>query len=144
MNATDTCRSLSIEAALSNLAAIRDFVRQAETALGVDPDTISDTVLAVDEAASNIIRHGYRGQKGEIEIEVCRTGDDLVIRLRDDAASFDPTVVPAPDINVPLTMRRPGGLGIHFMRQTVDEVRHRQKPGGGNELTLVKRGIRRS
>ncbi len=66
----------------------------------------------------------------------------VMIRLRDLAPVFDPTRVPPPDLSVPLFDRQPGGLGIHLMRQSVDELRHRPRPGGGNELIMVKRGLR--
>ncbi|MBM4466217.1 MAG: ATP-binding protein [Chloroflexi bacterium] len=106
--------SLHIAAELKNLAAICLFVEEVATALGVDPAIIPDVVLAVDEAASNIIIHGYQGQGGAVEIEVGQEGDALVIRLRDEAAPFDPTTVPAPDLTVPLEQRAVGGLGIHL------------------------------
>jgi serine/threonine-protein kinase RsbW len=133
--------SLHIEAEPKNLAAIRLFVEEAATALGIGLATIPNVILAVDEAVSNIIAHGYRGQGGGIEIEVSREGDALVIRLRDEAAPFDPTNVPPPDLTLPLEQRAAGGLGIHLIRRVMDEMTHRVTPQGGNELTLVKRGI---
>lgn len=112
-------------------------------ALGVDAATIPDVVLAVDEAATNIILHGYQGQEGIIEIEVVQEGDALVVRLRDETVPFDPTSVPPPDLTVPLEQRAPGGLGIYLIRQVMDEVMYRITSQGGNELTLVKRGVGR-
>ena len=61
-----------------------------------------DVLLAVDEAATNVVVHGYQGREGVIEIEVLREGDALVIRLRDEAEPFDPTSLPPPDLAVPL------------------------------------------
>jgi serine/threonine-protein kinase RsbW len=133
--------SLHIEAETKNLAAIRLFVEEAATALGVGLATIPNVILAVDEAVSNIIAHGYQGQGGSIEIEVSREGDALVIRLRDEATPFDPTSVPPPDLTLPLEQRTPGELGIHLIRQLMDEMTHCVTPQGGNELILVKRGI---
>lgn len=131
--------SLCIAAKLENLAAIRRFVEDTMTALGIDPATIASTILAVDEAASNIITHGYQGQPGDIEIDVRRERNALLICLRDCAPPFDPTSVPEPDLDVPLEQRAAGGLGVHLMRQTMDKVTHRVTPRGGNELLLIKR-----
>jgi len=131
--------SLRVTAKLENLAAIRRFVEEAATTLSLDPATVSDIVLAVDEAASNIATHGYQGQPGTIEIEVKRRGDALLIRLRDHAPPFDPTSVPVSDLTVPLEQRAIGGMGIHLIRQVVDKVIHRITPQGGNELLLVKK-----
>lgn len=131
--------SLRVVAKLDNLAAIRRFIEKATRALDVDPTTVGDVVLAADEAASNIILHGYRGQPGIIEIEVEHTGDALAVRLRDEAAPFDPTSLPAPDVTLPLEQHGVNGLGIHLIRRVMDKVTHRITPQGGNELLLVKR-----
>ncbi len=137
----NTKPSLRIAAEFKNLTEIRRFVQETALAFGVDLAAIKDMMLAVDEAACNIIAHGYQGQGGVIEIEVGREGDDVVIRLRDEATPFDPARVPPPDLTVPLEQRTAGGLGIHLIRQVMDEMTHRVMPQGGNELTLVKRGV---
>jgi serine/threonine-protein kinase RsbW len=133
--------SLHIEAEPKNLAVIRLFVEEAATALGVDLAVIPNVILAVDEAVSNIITHGYQGQGGVVEIEVSREENALVIRLRDEATPFDPTNVPPPDLTLPLERRAAGGLGIHLIRRVMDEMTHRLTPQGGNELTLVKKDV---
>jgi serine/threonine-protein kinase RsbW len=133
---------LRIAAETKNLAEIRCFVQEKASALGLDPATVPKVILAVDEAVSNIIIHGYQCQGGAVEIEVGQERDALVIRIRDEAPPFDPTIVPAPDVTLPLKKRIPGGLGIHLIKQIMDEMTHRVTPQGGNELTLVKRGIR--
>jgi serine/threonine-protein kinase RsbW len=130
---------LRVAARLENLSGVREFVRSTAAGLAVDPDTVTDVLLAVDEAVTNIIVHGYRGCGGIIELSVKRTDEALVVRLRDECDPFDPCCVAPPDLGVPLEQRRPGGLGIHLMRHMVDEVHHRTTGEGGNELTLVKR-----
>lgn len=133
-------RSLLVPGAgLANLAAIRAFVREGASAFGVKSDAAQDLVLVVDEVVANIMRHGYRGRPGLVEIEVSGDPQDLVIRLRDEAPAFDPTRWPMPDLDAPLERRAPGGMGIHLTRLCVDRMVHRERPGGGNELTLVLR-----
>lgn len=130
--------SLQTSAELKNLSQIRDFVEMAGMGLGFDPDLISNVQLAVDEVATNVMLHGYRGQGGSLEIELERVDTDLVVRLRDEAPPFDPRTVPAPDLTLPLTKRPIGGLGIHLVRRAMDEIVHRVTAAGGNELTLIK------
>lgn len=129
---------LCLAAELENLAVIRNFVRDSATALGVDPAVVPDLLLAADEAATNVIVHGYQGRQGTIEIEVAREAMDVVIHVRDNAPPFDPTSAPSPDLTRPLEERSPGGLGIYLIRQYMDEVIHRITPLGGNELILKK------
>src|SRR5215217_5828376 len=104
--------SLHVAADVAQLTAIRAFVEQQAHALGVDASVIYDLVLAVNEVATNIVIHGYRRQPGEIEIELRPQGDAIEIRLRDRARLFDPTRVPAPDLNLPLHKRPFGGMGV--------------------------------
>ena len=93
---------LRVQSDVKNLAEIRRFVRASAESLRVDADVINEVVLAVDEAAANIILRGYQGQPGFIEIAVERQGDSLVIHLIDQAPIFDPTQVPPPDLSFPL------------------------------------------
>lgn len=136
-----TNSTLHIAAELDNLATIRRFVIDMTVRLGVDQTMIPRLELAVDEVATNIIRHGYREQPGTIEIELSQQGDALVIHVRDRAPPFDPTRVSSPDLTQSLHNRTPGGLGIYITKQIMDTVRHRLLPQGGNELILVKYGI---
>lgn len=131
--------SLQIEAALENLAAIRDFITAAATALGFEADAASGMILAVDEAASNAIMHGYRNGPGDLELEVQRAGDDLIVLLRDAAPDFNPLTVPAPDTSLTVEERVLGGMGIYLMRKAVDNVMYKKRPKGGNELVFTKR-----
>ena len=126
-------------AKLKNLAHIRHFVNDAANSLGADPHSVLDLVQAVDEAATNIIVHGYAGRPGVIEVTIERQKDLMVIAMRDQAPGFDPTRVPPPDLTLPLEKRPVGGLGIFLIRRSVDELQHHFLPSGGNELILIKR-----
>jgi serine/threonine-protein kinase RsbW len=132
---------LQISADLKNLGKTRRFVEEAATTLDIEQNLIADLQLAVVEMVTNIILHGYQRQGGPIEIEMKRTNDTVVIRLLDQARPFDPTVVPAPDVTLPLEQRPIGGMGIYLTRKLMDTMTHRITPDGGNELTLVKNGI---
>jgi serine/threonine-protein kinase RsbW len=135
---------LCIAADLKNLATIRRFVEGTARSGGGDPQAIADVLIAVNEAATNIILHGYRGQPGTIEVEVVVDQDALVVCLRDRAPQYDPTSAPDPDFMLPLEQRPFGGLGVYMMRQVTDELTYRTTGDGRNELILVKKGVRRS
>jgi serine/threonine-protein kinase RsbW len=132
-------RSLQLpEARTEDLRAIRAFVTDEARSLGADDAIIDDLVQAVDESATNVIRHGYRGLPGRLEVAVERSGAELIIAIRDEAPPFDPTHHPTPDLDEPLATRRPGGFGIHLTRICVDRVTHRERLPQGNELRLVR------
>ncbi len=133
--------SLHLEAELKNLGTIRDFVEEAAVHLQANPTAIPNVVLAVDEMATNIIEHGYRGQPGTIEVEVYAQNEALIVQLRDRAPLFDPTQVPPPDLSLPIDDRPAGGLGIYLARKVMDDIQHRVTADNGNELTLIKNHI---
>ena len=133
--------SFRIPAELHRLAEMRRLVEERAIALNVDASAVYDIILAVNEIATNIIVHGYRDQPGMIEIEVGQADDSLILRLRDQAPPFDPTLVPPPDTTLPLEKRPPGGMGLHITRRLMDAMTYRAIPNGGNELTLMKKGI---
>ncbi|NND44742.1 MAG: SpoIIE family protein phosphatase [Xanthomonadales bacterium] len=99
-----------------------------------------DIALALEELFSNIISYGYDAPKaGEhsIALEIELVDGVLKIRLEDDGRAFSPDDAEPPDLGSPLEERRDGGLGLHFVRNLVDEVDYRREDDR-NILTLVK------
>ena len=133
----DETRSIVVPASLDRIAEVRAFVRAAAAAVGGSPEAVADAVQAIDEAATNVVVHGYAGTPGELEVRVTSGAGRFEIRLLDRAPTFDPTTVPTPDLSVPPLARKPGGMGVHLIRAATDETRHHPRPGGGNELVLV-------
>lgn len=116
------------------LADQREAVGEALRASGCDAGIASDVVLAVDEASQNILRHGYGGP-GEVILEIRRQENRLVIHLIDFAPAADLSKI-APR---PLDTVMPGGLGLHFMGQAMDELSWpKPPPGTGNLLVMTK------
>lgn len=123
-----------------SLAAIGGFVAKAAEAAGLDPPAVHAVELAVDEACANIIDHAYGGEgRGDIEVTYRTNGNGLTVILRDHGEPFDLDLVPQPDLQAPLTDRNGGGLGLHFIRELMDEVRFEFTQDSGNVLTMIKR-----
>jgi serine/threonine-protein kinase RsbW len=125
---------------MSELPALIEFVESACEAAAINPDLRFDLTLALEEAASNVIEHGYKGKGGDLAVRVLVTGPDLIFEVRDHAKPFKPGKVGRPDETVPLEDRPLGGLGLHLIHQLMDEVRYETLPDG-NLLTMTKRGV---
>ncbi len=125
---------------VDRLADVRSFVRRAVEDFGGPKQAADDLVQAVDEAACNVMLHGDRGAGGDIEIEAAIRDRRIEITVLDRGPAFDPTAAPWPDVANPPRPAREGGMGvgIHLLRTMTDEVRHHDRPGGGNVLTLVR------
>ena len=136
-------RHVSVPADLERVAELRATVREIGAGCQAPPDCVGDLVQAVDEAATNVIRYGYRGEPGSIDMTIELVGDDIVVTLADEAPPFDPTAAEGPDLSIPPHRRTPGGMGIHLMRRSTDSMEHRVRPGGGNILTLTRSRVRR-
>jgi serine/threonine-protein kinase RsbW len=139
VTAPHAARSLRVEAQVDQLAVVRAFVRDAVDAFGGSRRAAEDLVQAVDEVTCNVMLHGYDGRAGEIDVEAGLRDRNIEIRILDRAPVFDPTALPDRAVPSPAP-RRPGtaGVGLNLARTMTDAVRHHVRPGGGNELTLVR------
>lgn len=126
------------QATMADLAAMRNFLTTTATAVIPDTVIVEELVLAVNEALTNILVHGYESEPGDVSIIISQQNNSLVVKLRDYARPFDPTTVPAPDITVPLEQRSYGGMGVHMMREFTDGLVYTYSSSGENQLTLVK------
>jgi anti-sigma regulatory factor (Ser/Thr protein kinase) len=140
-------RRLRIAAEVERLAEVRAFVRGAVDELGGSRRAAEDLVQAVDEVTCNVMLHGYAGKPGDIELEARLRDGRIEIRILDRAPVFDPTATGhlasdpvTPAAAGPATPRKPGtaGAGLRLTRTMTGAVRHHVRPGGGNELTLVR------
>jgi anti-sigma regulatory factor (Ser/Thr protein kinase) len=133
-------RTRVFPARYESLAAIDRFVADAADEVGFDQGTVYMVRLAVDEACSNIITHAYGGEgRGVIECSCQPHQDGLTVVLRDRGQPFEPESVPPPNLSDDLEQRTGGGLGLHFIREIMDEVDFDFDSESGNVLILVKR-----
>ncbi len=80
----ESIAGLRVPACLDSLAGIRAFVRTTGARLGADPEQLTELVLAVDEAATNIVMHGDCEGTEIIAVAMARDGDHLVVQLTDE------------------------------------------------------------
>lgn len=122
------------------IRAIGRFILQAAVAAGFDERACYHLELACDEACTNVIEHGYKGEdKGEIYVAWERTEQDFRVVIEDEGAVFDglPTLATLPSAESSPHEIKAGGLGIHFMRTLMDDVRY-ERVGKRNRVTLMK------
>lgn len=138
--AASAVHELILPAEVAWLATVADFLCSCCAGWQIDEDAQFEIQLAVDEAATNVITHAYAGQPGRIHLRCWVADGDFHIELIDQGRTFDPETVPPPDLTGPLDTRREGGLGMHFMRQMMDEIDFVFSPTG-NRLHMIKRGV---
>ncbi len=130
---------LRIAGVLPNVSLACDFVVDQARKAGLDERAIHHCYLAVDEACTNIIEHGYDDCDTCVIDVVCKhDADALTITIADDGTPFDPLKRPDPDPSAPLDERGTGGWGIFFMKKLMDDLSY-SYTDGRNRLVMVKR-----
>lgn len=131
---------LIVKSRTENLSQIRDFISDKASETGISNDDVENIMLAVDEACTNIIKHSYKSHPdGEIIIKVEHNSDKLLITIIDYGSSFDPLIVPDPDLQKYYRDGRVGGLGMYLMKSLMDDVKYETVPGKYNQVLLSKR-----
>jgi len=137
--AMETEFELVIGSDIAQIPAISDRLEEAMLANGFSSEEILDTQLAVEEAITNVIVHGY-GRQGEPIMISCRISTDRAeVQIADSAPRFDPLSVPEPDVGEGIEQRDVGGLGVYLIRQVMDEVSYRYEDGENILILLKKR-----
>jgi anti-sigma regulatory factor (Ser/Thr protein kinase) len=124
------------------LCALRGALEPLMETLGFPDEQNRAIIRAVDEAVSNIMRHSYEGRPDQpIEVRCNRlerhvNGEvekGVEILLFDCGPAVDTTKIQARSLDEV----RPGGLGLHIIRSSMDTVEY-MRADGLNQLRLVK------
>jgi serine/threonine-protein kinase RsbW len=130
-------RQLTVPGEYEYIRQVCDFVVNGA---GLSGDLAFQVRLACDEACTNIIEHAYGGEeKGDISVTWEVQNQELIIIFGDTGKPFKPAAVPGPGIPNPEDFRdlKVGGLGLHIIRQVMDEVAFTFSDNG-NKLRLSK------
>ena len=147
MSAEDTAKHVSrltLKGQLDDMALLWPWVEALIAQFNIPSDTAFAIHLCLEEAISNVIRHGYNGDPGHTLTVDCASPNahEVVFTIEDQAPPFDPLqpehieelVEPSPE-----DFLRPGGRGILLMRKfasTIAYERVKSSNGDGNRLTI--------
>ncbi len=94
--------------------------------------------ILFDDLLNNVISYAFPDDDAhEIEIRTELAINRLTVTISDDGIPFNPLGAGTPDTGLPLDKRALGGLGIHLIRNLVDDMSY-QRRVERNVLTLVK------
>ena len=134
---------LSIPNRIPDLAGGMDAVEAFLASWSVDPGDAAQVMIIVDEIASNIIKAAWPGGGDHqfrigLHLDPAPGALTLTLLCIDDGVAFDPTQAAAPDLDLDLDDRMPGGLGLFMVREMTDTMEY-ARTGDENRLTLTKR-----
>ena len=116
----------------STLSVVRHITASALEELGVVSEEIGDVILALTEAAANVVKHS--GADDQYEVHLVIENNTCEIRVVDGGRGFDSE-------SLGVNMAGPSeerGRGMALMAALVDSVRFESRPEAGTIVHLVK------
>ena len=128
---------LIVAASIENLDEVTDFVNTELERNHCPPELQNQIDLAVEEIFVNIASYAYTPASGNVAISIT-VEEDAVIRFEDTGNFFNPLEQPDPDLDKPLMEREIGGLGIFFVKKTMDKIDY-MRVADKNVFTMTKK-----
>lgn len=132
-------RTLEIAAKRENLEKVISFINDLLKENGCSAKEQRKIEVTVEEIFVNIASYAYAPGTGNavINAEVSGEPKTLTMIFEDGGARYDPVAKEDPDITLPISERKVGGLGIFLVKKNMDHVSYEYKDGK-NVLTLKK------
>jgi len=129
--------TLNIKANMDNTGEAMDFVAAELVRHDFPANLRPEILIAVEEVFLNIASYAYEpAQEGNVKLSVSVNGK-AVIRFEDSGLPFNPLESDDPDLDTPIMERKIGGLGIHFVKNLMDDVKY-ENINERNILTISK------
>lgn len=120
-------QTLRLPAELASLERFRAFVNEQALAAGLPGSQLPRVELVLEELVTNLVRHAYKQNAGDIEITCGEGAAGFQLRIADWGAAFNPLERPSPDLGASVEDRPIGGLGIHLVRNMTDTLDYRRE-----------------
>ena len=133
-------KTLLLEHSLpSQVDEVPKLAAMVDAVLSDRPDLAFVVNLCLEELITNTVQYGLKGIPDRlIHVRLSTSDDWLEILLKDDAPQFDPfSEAPLPDLQLDVDERPVGGLGVHLVKEMMDEARA-YYDGSGNLIVLLK------
>jgi len=131
---------LAIPSDPKSLVVVRRAMEKMAGEGGFDSSEVDGMVLAIDEALTNVMKHGYEGRTDctiHVRLDMIVSAEGragLQVIVRDFGKQVNPALIQGRDLNEV----RPGGLGVHIIRSVMDLVEYSCPVDGGMLLKMVK------
>ena len=107
----------------------------------VPPDITSKLQVVIDEVLNNVFSHAFAGSaegKRQVGLSLRRDSVGVALEVTDDGPAFNPVLASVEPEGTRISERRPGGVGLVFVRALIDDVRF-VREGGRNQLVMTMR-----
>ena len=115
----------SLPAAIDQIPGLLDAIEAWLEEANVASHDLARLMIVFDEILSNISKYG----SGTIDLAITITSNLFRATIVDDGPEFDPLDRPLPNTDLDIDERSIGGLGIHLVREMMDEVSYTYQNG---------------
>ena len=130
--------TLELDAEIESLATADKAVGDFAESMSWPDEATFKVKLVLEEILMNVISYGGdSSHKPRITLHLSQQNDLLSMEISDDGMAYDPLTAPPPDLESDLDDRPIGGLGVHLVRELMDNVSYRYKDGR-NHLLVTK------
>lgn len=130
--------SIAIDSRQSEIPSLIERIADYYRERGCPKLVQHELELLLEEWLTNVVSYGYpSGKPGRITVQAALCDGNMELRIVDDGVPFDPRQAPVPDLSLPLEQRPIGGLGLHLIRELVDQIEYERRDGT-NQLLLRK------
>lgn len=123
---------------INELNRLEPFLEKFFDQNSLNPALLSSVDLALEEALANVIMYAYpEGEKGDVTLSAHIENNAIYMKISDVGIPFNPLEQKEADLNVSLEERKIGGLGIHLIKEIMDEIGYAYEDGR-NVLKMQK------
>lgn len=130
--------TLEVTVAIENMGAVMAFIEE-HTAFIDNPKVARQLIIVVEELSLNVFNYAYDCKQGKFALSIANdpTRRRVTMEFCDSGKPYNPLLWDDPSVNIPLSERKIGGLGIFMSKKLTDEQSY-VREGGQNILTVVK------
>ena len=134
-------KELTVEAKITNIEAVTDFVNEQLEALDFPMKAQMQIDIAIDELFGNIAHYAYNPEIGKVTVRVEVIEDPLAVTITfiDNGVPYDPLAKADPDTTLSAEEREIGGLGIYMVKKSMDDITYEYKDG--QNILAIKKNL---
>ena len=125
---------------MDNIPSMLDFISDFGKEKNFPQEFTNKFVIAGDELFSNIVKHGYKNEGGEIFVRLLfdENKNEFVLTVIDKAPAFNQLAVKKPMVGNDAKTQTIGGLGLIIVKKIMTEYAY-DRINNKNILVLKKR-----
>ena len=126
--------------ARAELARALDWLERFAGRAGLPSGIIAKLQVALDETLSNVFTHALAGAAEgtrQVGLGLRRVGRRVELEVIDDGPWFDPTRALVDSAATRITQRRPGGVGLLFVKAVTDDTVFLRQDGHNRLIMIV-------